>query len=134
MAVRVIAADKEQILNTETLATSALAFKVQVYLPNINDGTGASVAVDTSIRVQSLGAASVEVLTKDGRRAWIVPPRAQGVFTSRTGTVQGEPDGWNYEIFPHTPAAFVAPSAAYVQAEAVAVAACLIKAGLMKAE
>lgn len=108
MAVRAIAADKEQIVNTETYVSSALAFKVQTYLPNINDGSAGSVAVDTAIRVETTAAGSVELLTKDGRRVGIVAPRSQVVVVARTGTVQAESDGWNIEYLPQTPAAFVA--------------------------
>lgn len=151
MAVRALAADKEQILNTETYVSSALAFNVSAYLPEINAGGGATVAVDAEIRVESTGAGSIDLLTRDGRRVGTVGPRSQAVIVARSGTAQSEADSWNFELRPQSPVAVAAAApAGGVGAAAggwdtaanrdIAIATinamrtCLIDAGLMKAE
>lgn len=138
MSTRAIAADKEQIVSTDTYVSSALAFSVQAYLPKINDGTGGTVAVDAEIRVESTGPGAIDLYTPLGRRVGIVPPRSQVVVIARTGQVQGEPDGWNLEDRPQTPVAVVAAAGAtYTAAEQGLINAmrtCLIDNGLMKAE
>jgi hypothetical protein len=151
MAVRALAANGEQIVNTETYVSSALAFDVQAFLPNINDGTGGSVAVDAEIRVETTAGGSVELLTKSGRRAGLLPSRSQGVLVARAGTIQAEPDSWNFELRPQTPVAVATAAPAGGTGVAAggydtagnrdimialvnAMRTCLIDNGLMKAE
>jgi len=128
MTTRALAAQGEQVINTDTYVSSALAFSVQAYLPKINDGSGGSVAVDAEIRVEVTSAAPVELLTQNGRRVGVVPGRSQAVVVARTGTVQAEPDDWNFQLRIQSPAAFdAAPDVATLQQ-------VLIDHGLMKAE
>lgn len=134
MSTRALAADKELIVNTDTYVSSALAFPVQAVLPKINDGSAGSVAVDTDIRVEVTSAAPVELVTLLGRRVGIVPGRSQAIVVARTGTVQAEPDDWNFFIRPNSPNAFQAIGAAFNQAEVTALRTCLVDHGLMKAE
>ena len=134
MSTRALAADKEQIVSTDTYVSSALAFGVQAFLPKINDGTGGTVAVDAAIRVETTGAAPVELLTQSGRRVGTIPGRSQGYVVARTGTVQSEPDDWNFFVRPQSPSALQTISAAYSQAEVQGLRACLVAHGLMKAE
>jgi hypothetical protein len=134
MAVRAIAATGEQILNTETYVSSALGSNVQVYLPSINAGAGATVAVDTEIRIETTGAGAVELLSASGARVGIVPGRSQATVVARAGAAQSEADSWNFTLGAQTPAAFQSIGAAFAQAEIVALRDCLVNAGLMKAE
>jgi len=128
MTTRALAAQGEQVINTDTYVSSALAFSVQAYLPKINDGSGGSVAVDAEIRVEVTSAAPVELLAQNGRRVGVVPGRSQAVVVARTGTVQAEPDDWNFQLRIQSPAAFdAAPDVATLQQ-------VLIDHGLMKAE
>ena len=56
--VRAIAADNEQITNTELVVTSALAISVTVFLPPIGDGTASTVTSDASLAVWANGTGS----------------------------------------------------------------------------
>lgn len=134
MATRALAVNGEQITNTETYVSSALAFSVQAFLPKIDAGAGGTVAVDTDIRIEVTGAAPVELLTQSGRRVGVVPGRSQAIVVARTGTAQGEPDDWNFFIRPNSPNAFQAIGGAFNQAEVTALRTCLVDHGLMKAE
>lgn len=134
MSTRAVAAATENAANTDSYVSSNLAFASTVYLPKINDGTGSSVAVAKHIRVESTSGAPITVLTNSGRLVCVVPGRRSAIVVAKTGTVQGEPDAWESYVQTASPAAFVAPGAAYAQADSVAIVACLVKAGLMKAE
>jgi hypothetical protein len=151
MSTRAIAADGEQIVAADTYVSSALAFPVQAFLPKINDGSGATVAVDKVYRIETTGAAPVELLTQGGRRVGIVPGRSQAVAVARTGTVQAEPDDWNFILVPQTPVAVATAAPAGGTGVAAggydtagnrdtmitlvnAMRTCLIGVGLMKAE
>ena len=134
MSVRAVAASGEKVINTDTYVSSNLGSPTQVYLPKINDGSAGSVAVDAAIRFETTAGSPLELLTQSGRLIGTVPPRSQGTAVARTGTVQGEPDGWNFDVDLQTPSTFLAPGAAYAQADSVAIVACLVKHGLMKAE
>lgn len=133
MSVRAIAASGEQVLNTDTYVSSNIAAATQIYLPAVNAGAGGTVSVDAAIRVESTGG-PVQVLTKSGRLVGTVPAKGQGTFVAALGAATGDADTWNYELNAQTPSAFVAPGAGYLQADSVAIVACLVKHGLMKAE
>jgi hypothetical protein len=124
---------------------------VQVFLPKINDGTGTSVAVGKSIRVQALSSGPIEVLTNGGRSVCRVTGRRSVVVNALAGTVQGEPDSWDYAVSSAAPAtvAAAAPAggvgaaaggwdtAAHRDAAIAtinAILAAVTNAGLMKAE
>src|SRR5437667_6391047 len=79
MAVRVLAGNNEVVASTETYVSSNLSFHVRVYLPKINDGTGGTIAINKEIRIESLGSASIEVVTLGGSRVGIVPARTKAV-------------------------------------------------------
>jgi hypothetical protein len=134
MSVRAIAVDGEVVVNTDTYVSSNLAFGVSVSLPKVNDGTGASVAVGKHLRVESLSASPIKVLTNGGRGVVTVPGRKSAILVAKSGTVQNEPDSWETFVQPQAPAAFGAIGAAYSQAEVTALRTCLVNAGLMKAE
>jgi len=151
MSTRALAADGEQIVAADTYVSSALAFPVQAFLPKINDGSGATVAVDKVYRVEVTGGAPVELLTQGGRRVGIVPGRSQATVVARTGTVQAEPDDWNFLASPQTPVAVATAAPAGGTGAAAgaydtagnrdtmitlvnAMRTCLIANGLMKAE
>jgi len=151
MSTRALAADGEQIVAADTYVSSALTFGVKAVLPKINDGSGATVAVDKVYRVQVTGGAPVELLALDGRRVGTVPGRRQAVVIARTGTVQSEPDGWDFVLQPLPPVAVAtaapaggtgATAGAYDTAGnrdtmitlVNAMRTCLIANGLMKAE
>lgn len=151
MSVRAVAVATENVANTDTLVTSAQTFPVRVYLPKINDGTGSSVAVGKSIRVQALSSGPIEVLTNGGRSVCRITGRRSVVVNALAGTVQSEPDSWDTTVSSQAPAAFVAAApaggvgaAAGAYDTAVnrdahialsnAMRTVLINAGLMKAE
>lgn len=151
MATRAIAATGEVVVNTETYVSSALAFDVQLTLPAINAGAGATVAVDTVIRLETTAAGKIEVLTATGRRVGILPGRSQAVLVARTGAVQVEPDDWNFMVLPQTQVAVATASPAGGTGAAAggwdtagnrdtaitlinAMRTCLINNGFMKAE
>ena len=92
MAVRALAANNEVVVNNETYVTSNLALQARVYLPKINDGTGATVAVGKEIRFDSLGTGSIEIVTLGGSRVGLVPSRTSACVVARSGQVQGERD------------------------------------------
>lgn len=151
MSVRAIAADNELVVNTDTYVSSNLAFAAVISLPKINDGSGATVAVGKHLRVESLGAAPIKVLTNGGRRILTVPGRRSVIFVAKTGTVQSEPDAWEAFLQAQPPATFNAAAPAggvgaaagaydtAVNRDAMitlvnAMRTVLINAGLMKAE
>lgn len=149
MATRAIAATGEKVVNNETYVSWNGATNVQVYLPNINDGSGSTVAVDTEIRFETTGAGMIEVLTLAGVRVGYVPGRAQAVAIAQSGTVQSESDRWHFSEMRQTPVALAAQitqtaTASYTATEQAmlnalkaslnAALTCLIDNGLMKAE
>ncbi len=91
MAVRTIAGNNETIASNETYVSSNLSQHVRVYLPKINDGTGGTIAVGKEIRVESLGTASIEIVTLNGMRVGIVQPRSKAVVVAVAGQQQSEP-------------------------------------------
>jgi hypothetical protein len=107
MATRAIAATGEVVVNTETYVSSALGVNVQVTLPVINAGAGATVAVDAEIRFETTGAGSIEILTNDGRRVGIVPGYSQAIVVAQAGTVQVVDDTWAFFRSFNSPGAFV---------------------------
>lgn len=134
MTTRALAGNLETILNTDTYVSSALAFPVTAVLPQINAGAGATVAVDTAIRVEVTGGSPVELVTFGGRRVGVVPGRREAILVAKAGVVQSEPDLWHFELLANTPSAFGAIGGAYSQAEVTALRTCLVAHGLMKAE
>lgn len=133
MATRALAGNNEVIASNETYVSSAIG-TVTAFLPKINDGTAGTVAVATEIRIETTGSGAVQLVTLDNRAVGTVPPRSQAVVVARSGAAQGEPDSWTLVLQAQSPAAFQAVSAAYTQAEVVALRDCLVNAGLMKAE
>jgi len=105
--IRALVANGEKILATAAEITSALSAElshtIDVYLPKINDGSGATVAVDKVYHLTVTGAAPVQLLTLSGRRVGIVhnnigQPRAQAWVIARAGTAQGAPDDlWEFD-------------------------------------
>jgi len=69
---RALAADGEQIEDSETTVTSALAVNVKAYLPAIEDGTGTTVAALWQTLVLANAAGDVEVVDVFGRRVAMV--------------------------------------------------------------
>lgn len=136
MATRAIAATGEVVVNTETYVSSALAVDVQVALPAVNAGAGATVAVDAEIRFETTGAGKIEILTDKGRRVGVVPPRSQAVVVARTGTAQSEDSDWNFRLLHQTPCAHVVAGsdATTTQTLANALRVMAIDLGFMKAE
>lgn len=134
MSTRAVAVNGEKVLAADTYVSSNLSSGVQVSLPKINDGTGATVAVGKHYRVESLGGSPISVLTESGRLVCLVPARKSAILVAKSGTVQGEPDTWESFVQTQSPAAFGAIGAAYSQAEVTALRTCLVNAGLMKAE
>jgi hypothetical protein len=134
MATRALAADNEAVANTETYVSSALAFPVRTYLPEVNAGSGATVALDYEIRFETTAGGNILILTFDGDIVGLVPSRSQAVVVARTGAAQSERDRWNFQPLPQTPAAFTAVTSTYDATEITALRTCLINAGLMKAE
>src|SRR5213594_1760632 len=108
MAVRVLARNNESIASTETYVSSNLSFHVRVYLPKINDGTGGTIAINKEIRIESLGSASIEVVTLGGSRVGIVAARSKAVVISQAGQAQGEPDRWVFSRMASGAATFIA--------------------------
>lgn len=136
MATRAIAASGEAVANTETYVSSALAFPVQVSLPQINAGAGSTVAVDAEIRIEATGAGPIEVLDFYGRRVGIVPGRSQAVVIARAGAAQSETDSWNFELQSQTPVSVVAVASDLATAITLvnALRTMAIDRGFMKAE
>jgi hypothetical protein len=134
MSTRALAADNEQVVAADTYVSSNLAFAVKAVLPAINAGAGGTVAVDKMIRVESLGAAPIELVTVFGRRVGVVPSRSQAVVAAIRGAAQSEPDEWAFFLIHNTPSAFQTISPSPTQAEVTALRDCLVNQGLMKAE
>ena len=140
MAVRILAGNNEVIASTETYVSSNLPTSVRVYLPKINDGTGGTIAINKEIRIESLGASSIEVVTLGGSRVGIVPARTKAVVVSQAGQAQGEPDRWVFSRLAAPSATFIADptGGATIDAQArtaiTSVLAVLKNAGLVKAE
>lgn len=134
MSVRAQAAAKEVALNTDTLVTNALGMETVLVLPKVNDGSGATVAVGKTLRVQNTAGGQVDVWDNRGKLVASVPARKSYVFVAKSGLVQVEPDNWYAFETPNVPSTFLAPAGAYTQADSVAIVACLVAHGLMKAE
>jgi len=86
MALKVLAADGEQIANTDTVVTSALAFKVKAFLPAVDDGTGATVAEGYAVSVEANADGDVELVDVFGRRVATVR-RGQSKMLAAVGDV-----------------------------------------------
>lgn len=69
---RALAADGEQIEDSELSVTSALALNVKAFLPAIEEGTGATVAAGYATLVQANAAGDVEIVDVFGRRVVMV--------------------------------------------------------------
>ncbi len=108
MSTRAIATDGELAVAADTYISSALTIPVQLVLPVVNDGSGATVAVDVEMRFETTAGGSIEILDSDGHRVGIVPGRSQAVIVARSGVVQGGDQAWNFEMLPQTPAATIA--------------------------
>ena len=134
MSVNVLSGAETLLVNTDTLATSALTQPTRAVLPNVDDGAGATLAVGAEVRFQATGGSPIEVLTRDLRRVGIVPGRGEAVVVARAGVAESETDDFAFEILTQTPAAFQSITATYVQAESVAMRDALVNAGLMLAE
>jgi hypothetical protein len=84
--VRAIAADNEQITNTELIVTSALAASVTVFLPAIGDGTASTVTSDSSVTVYANGAGSVLVKDQYGHMIGLIQPGETSSFNAHVVT------------------------------------------------
>jgi hypothetical protein len=89
---RALAADGEQITNTERLVTSALAANVKAFLPAVGDGSGATVAFDATIDVYANSTGTVEVVDVAGRRIGPIIRPGEGRTLQATGNA-AQP-GW----------------------------------------
>ena len=87
--VRAIAADNEQITNTELVVTSALAISVTVFLPPIGDGTASTVTSDASLAVWANGTGSVLVKDQYGHAIANVGPGETMTFNAHVITQGG---------------------------------------------
>jgi len=84
--VRAIAADNEQITNTELIVTSALAFAVSVFLPAIGDGTASTVTSDSSVTVYANGTGAVIVKDQYGHIIGSINPGDTQTFNAHVIT------------------------------------------------
>lgn len=134
MTVRAQAASSETAVNTDSLVTNALGQSSQITLPAINAGAGATVSVGKHMRISNTGGGVVDVLTATGRILTQVPAGQSVAVVAVAGVVQGGPDIWQVMPLASNPNTFLAPGAGYVQADSVAIVACLVAHGLMKAE
>lgn len=69
---RALAADGEQIEDSELSVTSALALNVKAFLPAIEDGATTTVASGYAVLVQANAAGDVEIVDVFGRRIVLV--------------------------------------------------------------
>lgn len=99
-ATRALAATGEQITNSETYVSSALAFPVQAYLPAVNAGAAATVPVGRRIEVQSTAGGTIELLTEKGKRVGVVPARSIAFVVARSGAAQSEDSSWHFDLVP----------------------------------
>ena len=134
MAVRALAGNGEKIASTETYVSSNLAFRVQVYLPPVKDGTGGTIALGKEIRFEALNGGTIEVLTEKGRRVGIVIGKNKACAVAQSGQNEGDHDQWVMEPVRSALSTFQTISASPTQAEVTALRNCLVAAGLMKAE
>ena len=86
---RALAADNEQITNTELIVTSALAFPVTAILPPIGDGTAGTVANDTSLAIYANGGGSVSLKDQYGHLIVSVAPGETLVLNASVVTQGG---------------------------------------------
>ncbi len=84
--VRAIAADNEQITNTELIVTSALASTVTVFLPAIGDGTASTVTSDSSVTVYANGVGAVIVKDQYGHMIGSINPGETASFNAHVIT------------------------------------------------
>ena len=103
-------------------------------LPEIDDGSGDTVAVGTEIRFEATGGSPIEIKSADGRRVGMVPGRGQAVVVAESGAQESETDFWRFQVLVQVPAANQSISGTYAQAEIEALRDCLVNAGLMLAE
>ncbi len=120
MSVKALSADGEVVINTDTYVSSALAFGVQVTLPEIDDGAGGTAPLDNDIRFETSGTGYIEIIDSENKRVGIVPGRSQAVVVSRAGTAQGEAQSWNFTSQPQALALLISDptGGATVDAEA----------------
>lgn len=108
MSTRALAADGEQVEDSDTYISSALGFGVQAVLPVIDDGAGETVAVDTEMRFEATAAGYIEILDSNGHRVGIVTSRTQAVVVAQTGDAQtGAAQSWAFQVVLQTPAVTV---------------------------
>ncbi len=79
---RALAADNEQITNTELVVTSALAFPVTCVLPPIGDGTASTVTSDASLAIYANGTGPVSVRDQYGHIIAALNPGETLVFNA----------------------------------------------------
>lgn len=134
MATLDLTAAETNVLNTHTYVSQDDADHKVAFLPQIDDGAGSTVAVDTEIRFEALAGGSIEIRDSEGKRVGIVLGRSEGLVVAKEGVQESAPQRWAFRPQPQTPSAFQSIGASFVQAEVVALRDCLVNHGFMKAE
>lgn len=134
MATLDLTATETAVGNTVTYVSQNDADHKIAFLPAINDGSGATVAVDYEIRVEAIAGGSIEVRDNDGRRVGTVPGYSTGVVAAKVGAAESMDDFWSFRLLGNTPTAFQSISASPSQAEVEALRNTLVQFGFMLAE
>lgn len=122
------------VADSDTLIDADEDEEVIAVLPEVDDGSDATVAVDTEIRFENKGGGVIRVESFDGRLVARVPGRTSAVVTAAAGNQESEVDMWVVQPLANTPDAYQSISGSYTQAEIQALRDCLVNHGLMDAE
>lgn len=126
--------DGEQWVNTDTYLSYAGSAPIEAFAPAVDDGAGATVAVDYEVRVETTGGGSIDLKTADGLLIGVLPGRSQAVLVARAGVQESEQDRWNMQLLVNSPAATVADSSGTDAARIDAIRDALVSFGILKAE
>lgn len=110
MSVQTITSSNSPLLvaNTDTYVSTSATEEVVARLPEVDDGTGSTVAVGTEIRFEATGGSPIRIETFDRRLVGRCPGRGQAVVVAEAGAQESEDDTWRFQVLPQSPATHIA--------------------------
>lgn len=122
------------VTDSDTYVSSSATGPVTAVLPEVDDGSGDTVAVGYEIRFEATGGSVINVETFDGRLVCRVPGRGAVVVVAEAGAQESEDDFWRWQVLANSPAAAVGNAAGTDATEIDAIRDALVDFGILKAE
>ena len=102
MSTQALTADAS-VLAAVTYVSSSQNFITSINLPEVLDGSGVTVAVDHTKRIEATGTGAIKVLDSYGRLIGTVPAKGQAVVVAQaaSGATNGK-DQWSFSVLVQT--------------------------------